>query len=149
MSKKMSIHKLATVIQNRLLDEGFVIQRYDAYKTKSIYFKLDYGVANSIRISDHEGKQQLHYRYNIGSHIKEYKETDNTYPQYYYPVSELNRMFDDIIKAKQHKLGLYGQANYNYTMDKYFVDGQNKKGFWKQARIINKKEKKDHADANE
>ena len=45
---------IADYIQSKLLEYGFKIQRYNAYSTNSIYLKLDYGVCNSIRISDHK-----------------------------------------------------------------------------------------------
>ena len=57
---------LAESIARKLIAEGFIVQRYGAYTTSSIYLKLDYGVCNSIRISDHPGKRYLKYRYNIG-----------------------------------------------------------------------------------
>ena len=53
---KNEINSLADYIANRLISEGFIVQRYNAYTTNSIYLKLDYGVCNSIRISDHPGK---------------------------------------------------------------------------------------------
>ena len=60
-----AVKNKADAIVSILKDKGFVIQRYDAYSTDSVYLKLDYGVCNSIRISDHEGKKHLCYRYNM------------------------------------------------------------------------------------
>ena len=59
------LNDIANDIIKTLKSIGFVIQRYDAYSTNSIYLKLDYGVCNSIRISDHTGKKYLKYRYNV------------------------------------------------------------------------------------
>ena len=47
---KNELENLADSIANRLAREGFIVQRYDAKTTDSIYLKLDYGVCNSIRI---------------------------------------------------------------------------------------------------
>ena len=55
-----------------LLEKGFIVQRYDSVTTNSIYLKLDYGMCNSIRISDHKGKKHLSYMYNLRSDIKKY-----------------------------------------------------------------------------
>lgn len=53
-----------------------IIHRYDAFSTNSIYLKFDYGVANSLRISDHSGYDYLSYRYNIILGLKKpYAET--------------------------------------------------------------------------
>lgn len=70
------ITQVADTLCRRLLSAGFIVHRYDAYSTNSIYLKLDCGVCNSIRISDHTGKGYLKYRYNIGSDIR--KKTENT-----------------------------------------------------------------------
>ena len=56
---------IADSLIHTLSQAGFTIQRYDASTTDSIYLKLDYGVGNSIRISNHTGKKHLNYRYNI------------------------------------------------------------------------------------
>ena len=58
------------VLTKRLLDLGFIVHRYDAYSTSSIYLKLDYGLACGIRIADHPGKKKYSYRFNV---IKDYK----------------------------------------------------------------------------
>lgn len=55
----MNPKELADYLCKRLIAEGFAVQRYDAYKTDSIYLKLDFGVCNSIWISDHLGKRYL------------------------------------------------------------------------------------------
>jgi hypothetical protein len=50
------ISAIADAVIKELTAAGFVIQRYDAFSTNSIYLKLDYGLCNSIRISDHRQK---------------------------------------------------------------------------------------------
>ena len=57
--KNEKIYSIADYIVDSLLTYGFTIQRYNAYKTSSVYLKLDFGVCNSIRISDHDGKEHL------------------------------------------------------------------------------------------
>ena len=57
--------QIAEYVIEELLKHGFVIHRYDAHSTCSIYLKLDYGACNSIRISDHDGYEHLSYKYNI------------------------------------------------------------------------------------
>ena len=49
---------LADSLSERFLAEGFTVHRYDAYSTSSVYLKLDCGMCNSIRISDHRGKKR-------------------------------------------------------------------------------------------
>lgn len=65
ISQAVTIQSIADSLTHTLSQAGFTIQRYDASTTDSIYLKLDYGVGNSIRISNHTGKKHLNYRYNI------------------------------------------------------------------------------------
>lgn len=58
------IRDLAAYVCDRLVGK-VLIHRYDAYSTNSVYLKFDYGVANSLRIADHAGKEYLSYRFNI------------------------------------------------------------------------------------
>ena len=80
----MELNDIAEMLCRNLISEGFIIQRYDAYSSNSIYLKLDYGVCNSIRISDHPGKKYLKYRYNIGPYVKEFQEVKDKFPRIYY-----------------------------------------------------------------
>ena len=83
---------LADSLSERFLAEGFTVHRYDAYSTSSVYLKLDCGMCNSIRISDHRGKKHLAYRYNIGPWIKKrWHDNDGRCPRHYYPIDESGR----------------------------------------------------------
>ena len=84
---------LADSLSERFLAEGFTVHRYDAYSTSSVYLKLDCGMCNSIRISDHRGKKHLAYRYNIGPWIKKrWHDHDGRYPRHYYPIDEADEI---------------------------------------------------------
>lgn len=61
-----TIRDLAAYVCDRLVGK-VLIHRYDAYSTNSVYLKFDYGVANSLRIADHAGKEYLSYRFNDGA----------------------------------------------------------------------------------
>lgn len=95
---KNELDNLADSIAKRLIAEGFTVQRYDAYTTNSIYLKLDYGVCNSIRISDHPGKKYLKYRYNIGSFVKEYRKEKDRFDRFYYRADKSKNMIKKIIE---------------------------------------------------
>ena len=132
------LEKIARHISDRLLDEGFIVQRYDAYSTDSIYLKLDYGVANSIRISNHPGKKHLRYRYNI---ILDGQTEDiiDTYIRHYYKPEDVNSMLEEIITKKKEDIQKYGITGYQKCMKMNIKEHKNdKKGFWAQASILNK-----------
>lgn len=134
--KQDEINRLVDYLVEKLLEKGFVIQRYDSYSTNSIYLKLDYGVCNSIRISDHEGKKYLKYRYNIGPHIKKYRYREDKYPRYYFQAKEAERLLEQINKEKCLKIKRYGTETYQMYMEKNKIENNNKSGFWKKARLI-------------
>lgn len=137
------IDKIATEVQEKLLKEGFVIHRYNAYSTNSVYLKLDYGVGNSIRISDHGGKSHLQYRYNILTTIKSgFEETSKDgYPMYFFTKRQINRMTNRIIAIKERKIKMYGQNRYDKQIEKYQKDIVNARGFWKQAFEVKEEDK--------
>ena len=126
---------IADDIIQTLKSKGFTIHRYDAYSSNSIYLKLDYGVCNSIRISDHKGKRYLKYRYNVilnGST----QLLNDTYPRYYYNQNSIKGMINRIILDRNQKIEKYGQVAYNNFMKQNNEQSANKKGFWAQAKLI-------------
>lgn len=138
MAKRQTIQELADIMIAGLKKAGFVIQRYDAYSTKSIYLKLDYGVGNTIRISDHTGKDHLSYRYNLMTNINKYrKELDHKgFKRTYWPMKSVQSLIGTIIKDKQEKIAKYGLHRYNYYMKQNIHENQYASGFWKEAVLV-------------
>ena len=130
---------MADILVKRLLEAGFTIQRYDAYSTNSIYLKLDYGACNSIRISDHEGKKNLSYRYNIGFDIKDIHTKDIQYPRHYFPAREHERLAIMCINDRQLKKLTYGYSRYRQYMKANQVSHVDSKGFWAKAKLAVKR----------
>ncbi|MFW5962594.1 MAG: hypothetical protein ACOCQR_03160 [bacterium] len=130
------INKIAQKIIEELKKDDFIIQRYDSYSSKSVYLKIDFGVCNSIRISDHTGKGHLKYRYNIQTDIKENRIEDNKFERRYYRADNVKELIKDIKKAKKDKLKKYGKENYEKYMEQNKKDGHKKKGFWQEAIIV-------------
>lgn len=131
---------IAEYLVSSLLKNGFVIQRYDSYSTNSIYLKLDYGVCNSIRISDHSGKKHLKYRYNIGPHIKKFSKVKDRYDRYYYRADGYKNLIKKILCDRQVKIDRYGKEKYKSYMRKNARDRSNNAGFWRNARLISLEE---------
>lgn len=128
------IMEIADTLVKRLLAEGFIIHRYDATSTNSVYLKLDYGVCNSIRISDHPGKKHLKYRYNIGPFITEYKQVKDKWPRFYYKSTKT--LIKKIIADRKEKQNKYGIGRYLDFMSRNKHDKSNNKGFWTQAHRV-------------
>ena len=127
----------------RQLEGKVIIHRYDAYSTNSIYLKFDYGVAKSLRISDHPGKKHMAYRYNIDFARKHYavKYSPQGYPRYYYPVSDVDRVISDILDEK--KARIYRYRDYEKLVQEAMARSEHEKGFLQQAKLVAGKETRD------
>lgn len=127
----MDIQEKALYVQEQLLDGGFIVQRYDSYTTNSIYMKLDYGVMNSIRISDHKGKKHLKYRYNLLENRKQVnRHTNDISPRNFYGFQHVEDMLLDIYRDKLDRLNRYGAENYARYMQKNVIKNIGNLGFW-------------------
>ena len=113
--------------------EGFILQYYQAYSTASCYIKLDYGVSNSIRISDHKGKGKYPYRFNLMLGLdKSYVDNGRSY----YSIDDYDKMISDIKKFKNEQLERYGFNYYEYML-RNKKDDKNKRGFWEKSKNYN------------
>jgi len=139
---RLRVGEIKNRLLNKLEKEDFYIQKYESYSSESIYLKFDFGVANSLRISDHKGKHYLKYHYNIGTHIKEKREENQDgYKRYYYPntLKGLNQLVKDIKKERLEKIKKYGKEKYiEYVKENYRKGKMKKSSFWQQAKIIQK-----------
>lgn len=135
---KPTLHQLSDIVIKELKQHGFKIQRYDAYSTKSIYLKLDYGVCNSIRISDHKGKKGLNYRYNLLTHLDymNQERTSQGWIRAYYPPNWTDIMIQDIVRDRDERLKRYGEDSYKHYMKKNKLEYQNSPGFWSKCKEI-------------
>lgn len=122
-----------------------IIHRYDAFSTNSIYLKFDYGVANSLRISDHDGKHHLRYRYNIlmsmGDKSSKESHTREGHEMWFYGPHMIRACCRDILAAKKDRQTRY--RDYDGMVDDAKKNvAQPQKGFWSGARLV--KGGKDH-----
>jgi len=129
------IFDLAAILTNKLLNEGFIVQRYDEVGKCSVYLKLDYGVSNSIRISDHEGKPYLLHRYNIGSWIQKRRlEEIQKYPQWFFPVVDVQFLMKQVKEHRLSQLRKFGKENYRRYMNRN--KEMNDSSLWRNALTI-------------
>ena len=129
----MSIKDYMYKLLRDLDQKGFILQYYVAYSTNSCYIKLDYGISNSIRISDHKGKDKYPYKFNLMMDLDKSYEEDG---RYYYSIKDYDKMILDIRAFKDVQLNKYGFYYYEYML-KNKKDAKNKKGFWVKAKNYN------------
>ena len=115
----MTGEEIATKFKEELSKLGFVVHRYNAVTTSSIYLKLDYGVCCGIRIADHDGRKRYHYRFNV---MKNYK-GDRAIKRdglisYFFDYTELKDVINMVQSEKVNKVYRYGEKNYLKYMEK-------------------------------
>lgn len=109
--------KIANILVQKLIAKGFIVHRYNAYSTSSIYLKVDYVLSCCIRIADYPGKKKYSYRFNV---IKDYIEDKviikNGLICRFYDYTELEEVISAVQKEKQDKINKYGLQNYRKYM---------------------------------
>ncbi len=136
MNSNESLIKVAEDIQILLKKNDFIIHRYNSYSSNSIYLKVDFGLAGSIRISDHVGKGYLNYTFNIGTDIEEYREVDGKYGIRYFISADNIDMLTGLIQSiVKNKIKRYGNLWYKNKIDWYEKQNLRElgKGFWSGA----------------
>ncbi|ALS03077.1 hypothetical protein ATZ33_17345 [Enterococcus silesiacus] len=137
------INRVANYIESKLLQEGVVIQRYDAYSTNSVYFKFDCGLSNSLRIGDHDGKKTLSYMFMVDvTHSGQRIVKQDKFTQYIYAATKQQRKkaVKHILDHRERRIVQYGgYENYRTQMKHQYISSKGQKGFWSQAEFINKK----------
>lgn len=132
--KGKEVRALAEHVCNALAGK-MIIHRYDAFSTNSIYLKFDYGVANSLRISDHDGYGYLSYRYNIIIGLKKaYAETSGQYVKEFYPESMVDDVINRIIEMCEERIRRY--RDYNAVLEARKKRSDTTKSFWRCCREI-------------
>lgn len=121
----MNEKQIAKILIDELSKFQFVIHRYDAVTTNSIYLKLDFGVCCGIRIADHSGKKKYHYRFNI---VKGYNGDKVIYSKnlisYFYTFEQISQLIEDVIREKTMKIQKYGLNNYKKYMEREKEDNE-------------------------
>ena len=134
---KKSLNDIADAVIEKLRGK-VIIHRYDSFSTNSIYLKFDYGVANSLRISDHDGKRHLKYRYNILESMSNMPvkttTTRNGFEMVFYSPAMINACCRDILAAKRDRMERY--RDYDAIIERAKAEATPDKGFWNAARLV-------------
>ena len=127
----------ADFIVNYMRKAGVVVQRYDAMSTLSVYLKFDFGLGNSLRISDHRGKDNLTYKYNLRTDVDTYYSNGEGATEHnFFPIDQAEAACRMILINRFRKIGKYGHEWYQRTMNEQpsMKAFQNNR-FWKSATV--------------
>lgn len=136
-----NIKQMAKYIQKQLIQKGFIIQRLDAQTTKSVYLKLDYGLCNSIRISDHTGKKEFSYRFNILREMPQksvHYFNNGKFPRNFYSFDMVDKMIEDIVARKDEQLKKFGAFIYEALQENEKETRIGNNRFWNNAKEVKK-----------
>ena len=138
MASNSSLEAIAAAVIDKLKGK-VIIHRYDSFSTNSIYLKFDYGVANSLRISDHDGKKYLKYRFNILQSMssKSSKETHTRqgFEMVFYSPAMISACCRDILESKKDRVARY--RDYDAIVAKQKEEtAQIQMGFWRNAKLV-------------
>lgn len=130
--RRLNIKDVADYAAEFMKGQGVVVQRYDATSTKSIYIKFDYGLAHTMRISDHTGIEHLHYKYNLRTDVDEYySEGTNTTERHYFPLADIDHALKMILLSRFSRIGKWGMAGYKAKMSETAAHkAASKNRFW-------------------
>jgi|SRR5690625_2649060 len=139
--RKETIHSVAEYLIEQLKGSGIIIQRYDSKSSLSIYLKLDYGVLNSIRISDHKGKDHLKYKFNVLTVCRDFTSTKNqtvygNVIRHYFPTWEKEKLLKMILDDRNNKISKYGASTYESLKGIKIAENYTKTGFWQNSEIV-------------
>lgn len=129
-----TIQEVSDYIAGQLKNK-MIVHRYDAYSTDSVYLKFDYGIACSLRISDHTGKKHLAYRYNIGLDVQEpYEIQRDGLTRKFYPPKMADKVIEEILCESRLRRAKY--RNYEQLVRKASEEAKKAPGFWRQAKEV-------------
>ena len=132
-------------IEKRIIDclsnLNIAIHVYHSFSTDSTYIKLDYGVSNTIRLSDHKGYDYLSYKYNIRMDIsKDYVEKDkNGYIRYYIAPQNIDTFIQHTIRERETRIRRIGLPKYKEWMKRNYDTNNETPGFWSKCKEIRRK----------
>ena len=116
-----------------------IIHYYHSYTSNSIYVKLDYGAANSIRISDHDKTDNgYNYKYELRTDKSlSWHRFENDIYKIMYPATQIEQLANKIIKERAKKMKEKGQSYQNeMNKRKKYMDSEKSKKFYKMCVAI-------------
>lgn len=120
-------------LMNKLDKKDFIIHYLQAFGSNSCYIKLDFGVSNSIRVSDHKGIDKYSYRFNLMLNIDKSYEKEG---RFYYCLNDIDKLVNDVVKFKNDQKQKYGFKYFEYMLEAEKTKNE-KKGFWQNCKSFN------------
>lgn len=131
----MNIKEYMYKLLSDLDQQGYILRYYEEYSTSHCCIEIDHGVNGFIRISNHKGKDNYPYKFNLILDLKEsYKQNAN----FYYSLKDYKKLLLDINKFRDEQLNRLGFSYYENMLENK-KNNKNKKGFLSKFRNYNDK----------
>lgn len=132
MNTEQAVKQVVELLKAK--EPDIIIHYYHSYTSNSIYLKLDYGAANSIRISDHDKSDDgYNYKYELRTdkELSWHRFEDGVY-KIMYPANQCEQLVNKILKERDRKIKAKG-ATYVNEMNKRkkYMDSDKSKKFYK------------------
>ena len=127
---------VALAIQERLKSNGYIVHRLDDYLNRTIILKVDFGLLDTIRISEKADKYDYPYKYNVRMDLKKYRVEDEKKVRYFFPYNDYDKMFDIIDFNYTELKNKYGSKWYSDKLkdsDMSSLYGYGASYFWRKA----------------
>jgi len=130
------IHNTYTVskfLVEKLSVENFTLHLHESIQTNSAHIKMDYGVANSIRVADTPGKTKFGHKFNVIIGLRQSHEKDGCF---YYAPDDLEDMVADLIKNRNTRRNFVGTEQYEKNIENYKIQFSRTTGYWANAKLV-------------
>ena len=128
---------IALSIQSELKNRGYAVHRFDDYLNRTIILKVDYGLLDTIRISEKADSLNFPYKYNVRMDLKrERVVSEDSKVRYYFPYENHSKLFDTIDFYYSECKSKYGEKWYSdklKELENTCLYGFGKSYFWRKA----------------
>lgn len=137
----MTTEQVAELLIDELMNKcpDIIIHYYHSYTSNSVYLKLDYGAASSIRISDHDKSDNgYNYKYElrIDKSLSWHRFEDNIY-KIMYPATQVEQLASKIVKEREKKMNVKGEGYKNeLNKRKNYMNSDKSKRFYKMCSEV-------------
>lgn len=133
--------KVALIIQEEFKRRGYIVHRFNDYPNRTIILKLEYGLMDTIRISEKpDGKINFPYKYNVQMDLKRVRSVEKDGKvRYYYPYTNFSEMFETVEYYYLDLIEKYGERWYKEKVEELkmkSVYGYGASYFWKKAARV-------------
>ena len=132
--RAMSIEMLVRETIDTLKSHGIMVHKYESKSSSSVYLKLDGGLVGSVRFSDHKGKEQYSYMFNmLLDMVGTRTERQGAYVRHYYGPANLQDMIVDIVRRRVATKVKFRRGGYEEAVILAVGEMKRKKGFGEQC----------------